>query len=473
MKSLYLLTIVFSLTYASTVGHRRSHLHMNDLQRRVNDIRPGQEGYDYREDPRYWRNRQSGQSGGLSSEELIHEDRTARRNGRHEPDEFRPRREPPPKRPSTSTRYRDDQDRRPTREEQVKTILRHVAKAKPAIVIGQQWPQPKQGISGYIKGGVSATVDGDTFASRGIVGLATFESMGVKVAGGNCFVDVSANVKQNLNDPPPRPPRPVEPIAGLRDTYYMKTSDGDQRPVYLDHNGHFYSQNPGNKRIHGNPAVYLRNPGSKRSTVLATIETTTNAPDNSSVSLSAVWQEYYNIYTGLRANATNLLMPVFNDLVSKSNTSYAYEMAWSIQSQLTGSPNEYLDGPYLNGLTNFDDFTDNWLLDAGFWLDGNGTIYVPGNNTISNDTLQLTAKMLTVNDWLKTTYYETWNASVAAINVTQAGSTHTLLEDLVYYAAVVTATNDTSIVSENFYTIDLPTAAEEAAWFLNGINQYY
>jgi len=163
-------------------------------------------------------------------------------------------------------------------------------------------------------------------------------------------------------------------------------------------------------------------------------------------------------------------MPVLHDLVNKSNTSYAYEMAWSIHSHLTGSPNEYT-GPYMNGMASFDNFQDNWLLDHGFLLGSNdSTIYRPSNGTVSNDTLLAAGDMLALTDYLQSTYFDTWDAAVAAVNVSNPATSHTVLEDLVHYANVVTATNSTDILPDSFRNVDLSSAEGEARWFLDGMN---
>ena len=194
-----------------------------------------------------------------------------------------------------------------------------------------------------------------------------------------------------------------------------------------------------------------------------TVSTTSN-PSNPNALTQAEWQMYYYEFQRLQANATKLLAPILDNLIKKSNTTSAYEMAWSIETQLLGYPT-ILTGPYLNGLTNFEPFENTWLLQKGFVIDMDRNIFQPANQTLSNTTLLEAAQMLTVNEYFKFTYYDTWNASVKAVNVTSPGSNQTVLENLVYLASVITSTNDTTIVPQSFFTANVTASkAHSVRW---------
>lgn len=487
MKSLYVLTIALSLTQASILGPLSPESQGKSLVRRIGGEwgnKPGERGYDYREDPNYRRN-----GGRYSSDELKNKDAYKRRDARDPPSSLQPAYEPSSSRSRPRTEYAT-QEIRPERQEQVKKTRKLSYTDAKEYSNGDVWarefgaslPFPKQGPAGYTKfvGGASV---GPDILSGGRVGVTTAQQAGTKFGLGPLFVDTSYTTSQNLN-PAPAPREQVvdRPYSGAApNSYYIHSRQGGNEPVYMSRDGILKSENSRKPIKDGHSrTVYLNNGGGRRrskrspANVLGQIETTTNAPANDSESLAADWQSYYTIYNSLRTNATNLLMPIFENLVKESNTSYAYEMAWSIHSQLTGSPNEYQGGYYQNGLANFANFTDNWLLMAGYWLDSNGQILLPQNSSIrtDNSTLLKTVQMLGANDYLEQTYYKTWNASVAALNVTQNGSPNTLLNDLVYYSAVVTSTNDTNVLSANFYQLDLPASEAEAAWFLDGLNKY-
>lgn len=480
MKPLYLLTATLSLTSASVIAHRSVEPLGNELQRRFRGNRPGDRGYDYHDDPEYHRN-----GGRYSSEELLAFDRRARRDQRQESEELRPRRDdrPPPPPPESSS-HRPAGSRPEERKKQNKQTRGFIEERtldngdKLEFRLGRELPAAsKPDVKFYVKAGGEVKVGKDIF-SGGRMDVESFEQAGARFRVGKYYADASYKFKQDLNParPPPAPrPQPVEPVPGRRNAYYINGHEG-RKPVYLDRDGRLRSEHS-DRAIHGDRNVYLNNNGGQRKrsiSVLGNINDNINAPSNSSTSLGSEWQSYYAVYTELRSNATDLLMPIFKDLVDKSNTSYAYEMAWSIHSQLTGSPNQYNDGPYLYGMSSLDNFVDNWLLSAGFWIDkDDGTVHQPANGTISNDTLILAGHVIANNDWLQETYYETWDASVAALNVTQGGSPHTLLDDLDYYAAVVTATNRTDVLDQSFTTADFAAAEAEAKWFLDGLNSYW
>ena len=489
MRSLYVLMIALSLTQASTLGRLNPETQEKSLVRRgFWGNEPGDRHYDYTKDYD-WRGGTRG--GKMSSAQLIAEDQAIRRDNRDPPPPLRPAFEPSASRSRPRTQYATQQIR-PEREQQVKKIRKLSYTDAKEYENGDVWarefgaslPFPKQGPAGYTKfvGGASV---GPDILSGGRVGVTTAQQAGTRFGFGPLFVDTSYTSSQDLNPaPPPREQVVNRPNSGAaRNSYYIHSRQGGNHPVYVDSNGRLRSEETGDYiKDGGTRTVYLNNGGGRRrskrsaapANVLGQIETTTNAPANDSESLSADWQSYYNIYTSLRTNATNLLMPIFENSVKESNTSYAYEMAWSIHSQLIGSPNEYQGGYYQNGLASFANFTDNWLLMAGYWLDSNGQNFLPQNSSIrtDNSTLLKTVQMLSANDYLEQTYYKTWNASVAALNVTQNGSPHTLLNDLVYYSAVVTSTNDTNVLSANFYQLNLPASEAEAAWFLDGLNKY-
>ena len=112
----------------------------------------------------------------------------------------------------------------------------------------------------------------------------------------------------------------------------------------------------------------------------------------------AEFKYYADVYTQLRSNVSELLLPYFSNILSHTNSSAIYEMLRSVFSDLVAA-GPWTIGPYSNGADCFD-----WIEEQLF---GNITDW-----TLQNDTV---IGVLVNNDMLIEIYSDIWgNASQIA-----------------------------------------------------------
>ena len=492
MKCVSLLALTLSLTSAAIIPSPDAEPIKNNLEPRARGNRVGHPEYDPQEDPNYHRN-----GGDYGSGELLQMHREALARDRPPPEELRPRRvhfEPQrdegadndfSRQPNSAnnrrqyneensygaaTAYRPSTHRSNSKREGQQKASRKVEATTripdlpfmgPFDLVLRAGIENKKTAGPKVSFITKGTLEGGPALPPvpiSEVRGSTNVDAGIKISMGNFYTIIGAGKKVEINPKNPTPEPSPSPKV-------YETKRGER--VYWDH-GRLYRESD-DSRINSQKVYNI--PKRRRSSVLDDISGETTAPPNASSvdNLSADWQLYYAIWLELQHNATELIAPVINNLTADSNASCLYEMAWSIETQLTGAPNEVI-GPYLYGLTNFDDYMDLWLLQHDFVLDTEGTVYLPDNVTLSNSTMYDAVYVIALNSWLQTTYTDTWNAAVQALNVTVPGSNYTMLENLVYFAAVITAPNRTDIIPPSFFQVQDWESHADASWFMGNLD---
>ena len=184
----------------------------------------------------------------------------------------------------------------------------------------------------------------------------------------------------------------------------------------------------------------------KRNSALDTLTDTASSGDTNSVSMSAQFQMYQAAYRSVQSNISDILFPFLDEILAGTNSSLAYNMAWSIWADLTGQP-FHVVSPFSNGMNCLDWIEEAWTNQTNAnataahganatMLTTNGT-YVNGTNDLPM--LEFLATSMTLLEL----YEYAWYKASAAANKTG------LLQDLATLSGYLLPT-DTSIMSPGF-----------------------
>lgn len=150
----------------------------------------------------------------------------------------------------------------------------------------------------------------------------------------------------------------------------------------------------------------------------------TNTPDQ----LSTDFQTYLEAYVGAQNNASNLILPILDEMLNGTNSSIVYDAAWSIYADLTGT-SPMVIGPFIYGMHSLD-----WIEDQMF---ANST------NSTTRAESQYQTEVLAMHAVLLDLYNYGWSKSIDVLNTTG------LLDDMHTLSAYLSS-NDTSIMPAGY-----------------------
>ncbi|KAL9101621.1 MAG: hypothetical protein Q9163_003140 [Psora crenata] len=180
----------------------------------------------------------------------------------------------------------------------------------------------------------------------------------------------------------------------------------------------------------------------------------TNTTPESLVDRQTQYQRFLSAYQEVQSNATDILIPILNDMVEGSSSSFVFDAAWSVL-QMT-NPATFVIGPFMYGGNNYDDWEDEMIARAPKTSSG-------GFDTTTQGRIDAN---LAVNKVLIDLYNEAWTNGLAAVNATG------LLLDLANLGEYL-STDDTAIVPESEFEVDNNINGTNDKYFLPDRNGNY
>ena len=157
---------------------------------------------------------------------------------------------------------------------------------------------------------------------------------------------------------------------------------------------------------------------------------------SSTVDLQQQYEQNLLAYQTVRSNATELLYPVINEILSSSNLTIIHDLAFSLL-QIVGTP-QYIKGPFMYGIVNFD------------WWEDQITRNMTDEEKQNNPNVQL---MYAQNGLLIELYQQAWDEGTAAANATGfLSDLDTLASYLITNDSSVVPQSATTVVAEDYYS---------------------
>lgn len=149
------------------------------------------------------------------------------------------------------------------------------------------------------------------------------------------------------------------------------------------------------------------------------------------------YEQYLQAYSGVQSNATDVLMPIIEEMVDGHNSTLVWDAAWEILS--LANPNIIVMGPFFRGLHAFDYYEDLMM------------------SSTDNATM---ASSIAIDNVLIDLYQTTWNKAYDALN--SSGLLHNL--DILGQSLI---SDDPSVADINQ---DTTTTDSVNGFFLNYLN---
>ena len=176
----------------------------------------------------------------------------------------------------------------------------------------------------------------------------------------------------------------------------------------------------------------------KRESPLDTIEQEeggTLSGNQTSSQSAAEFELYLAAFQAARANASEIIMPIIQNMTAGTNSSLVFGAAWSLYSDLTFS-SPYVIGPFTHGL------------DCLTWIEDN-IFNITKYNTSDPVQKRRQSQILALDQMLLDKYNEAWTSATAALNKTG------LLTNMMTLAEYLSPV-DTSVMPPGFATYSSP-----------------
>lgn len=190
--------------------------------------------------------------------------------------------------------------------------------------------------------------------------------------------------------------------------------------VNMDENGNVSPVVDEHGRVYDVSDSFNPNPRRRRrDSVLTQIENNANSPNSTLSDQSAQFQAYLHAYYTASANISAVLFPYLDSLLQSTNSSLAYNMAFSLYADLTGVP-VHVTSPFSNGLNCIDWIEEAWRNSTNngttitVTTPANSTVHHATNTTVKGDDVPM-LEWLAAAKTLRLTYDQVWaNVTVAA-----------------------------------------------------------
>ena len=287
----------------------------------------------------------------------------------------------------------------------------------------------------------------------------SFYALNRAQAGG--YVDDSSRLSANSRTWSTRAqPGTINYVAG------RQSSQGGSPSVYIDENGNVYPMVDEHGVVEDVTDSWVPPRSNhrlrRRDSVLTSIENNANSPNSTLSDQSAQFQAYLHAYYTASANISAVLFPYLDSILQSTNSSLAYNMAFSLYADLTGNP-VHVTSPFSNGLNCIDWIEAVWRNSTNngttitVTTPANSTVHHATNTTVKGDDVPM-LEWLAAAKTLRITYDQVW------ANVTMAANQS--LQDMAKLSRWMTPSNKAVLPSG--YEDPVKLTRQDMAYFLPG-----